>query len=63
MVHVPVGDEDPLDAVSSRGVARADRDIVENAEAHAAALRRMMTRRPHGAERIGGATAQHRVDG
>jgi len=51
VMHVPVGDENPIDAVPPPRVSRADRDVVEHAEPHAAALRGVMA---------GGRTAQKR---
>ena len=63
MVHVPVGDEHTAHAVLRLRVPRSDRDIVEEAEAHALLRRRMMSRRPHHGKSVSQAACQHLVHG
>ena len=44
------------------GVARADRDVVEEAEAHRAIRGRMVARRAHRAERRGESSPDYAID-
>jgi hypothetical protein len=52
VVDVEIGDENAIDAVPALSVPRADRDVVEDAEAHTAARGRVMSRRSNRAERV-----------
>ena len=49
-MHVPIGDQDALDSMLALGVARGDRNVVEDAESHALVRARVMP---------GGRTAQN----
>ena len=62
MVHVEIHDRDALGAMLLLRVARRDRRIVEQAEAHRPHGLRVMAGRARGDERIGGAPADHFVD-
>ena len=61
VVHVPVEDQHPLDAVRGARVRRADRDVVEEAEAHRAGRLGVVAGRPQrrDAARL---AAEQRVD-
>ncbi len=45
VMHVPIGDENPLDSVLLLGVARRDCDVVEDTETHPLIWTRMMSGR------------------
>ena len=51
VVNVPIDDQHAIDPLALAGVVRADGDVAEDAEAHAAVAKRMVTRRPDGAGR------------
>ena len=61
VVHVPIDDEDAFDAVLLLRVAGRDGDVVEQAEAHAAAGIRMVSGGPHRAEGIAGGAGEHGI--
>ena len=51
VMHIPIDDQHALDPVIPPRVPRANRDVVEHAEAHSAIRGRVMSRRAHGAKR------------
>ena len=63
VMHVPVHDQDALQAVALDRVARPDRDIVEDAESHALYRTRVVAGRTQRAEGLLDGSGQHRVDG
>ena len=63
MMDVEIEDCDPLESVPGLGVARADGDVVEQAEAAGNVRRRVMARWPDRGEGCIGAAAQHGVAG
>ena len=63
VVHVPIHDQDARYAVFALRVARGEGHVIEEAEAHAAASAGVVSRRPHGAERVLHVAGHHRVDG
>ncbi len=62
VVHVPVDDQHLADAVLPLRISGGDAGVVENAKAHAAFGRGMMSRRTHQAEGIVRLAAEHGVD-
>ena len=60
-MDVEIDDRRAADAVFALGVARRDRDIVEEAEAHRLGDLGMVTGRAHRDERIGVGSGHHRV--
>ncbi len=63
MVHVEIHDGDALRAMRGLGVARGDRDIVDEAETHGRLRAGVMARRPRRDERRIGVPAHDRVHG
>ena len=63
VVHVEVDDRHALQAAHVERVARRDGDVVEEAEAHRLAARRVVARRAHGAEGVLDLAVDHRVGG
>jgi hypothetical protein len=63
VVHVPIENDNPVDAVHRAGVPRRKRDVVEQAEPHAVPGAGVMTRRPHERRGHRRLAAQHRVHG
>ena len=63
MVDVPIDNQHAGEPVLLLRVARADRNVVEDAEAHAARGSGVMARGPHGAEGGVGLLTAHQVDG
>ena len=62
VVDVEIDDRDALDAVGRLGVARGDRGVVEEAEAHRRRRLGVMAGRPRGDEGVVDAPAHHFVD-
>ena len=52
VVHVPVEDGHPLQAVMLQGIYRAQGDVVKKAETHGPVPLGVMPGRPHGAEGV-----------
>ncbi len=63
VVHVEVDDRHALEAMHLDRMARGDRDVVEDAEAHRPRAASMVARRPHRAERRGRFFRDHEVGG
>src|SRR5690606_6669570 len=63
VMHIPVDDQDALDAVFRLCSTRRDRDVVEQTEAHCAIRGRMMSGRTAQRERGPRAAAHDEVDG
>ena len=61
VVHVPVDDQNPAQAMLLLGPTCGEGDVVEQAEAHAAADGGVMSRRPHGAKCVFGLAADDLV--
>ncbi len=62
VMHVEVGDRDPLQAMHGQRMSSGHRDVVEQAEAHRPLARGVMAGWTHRAERAPCATAEHRID-
>jgi hypothetical protein len=63
VVHVEIQHRDPLQAVGGDRVRGADRDVVEDAEAHGLAARGVVPGRAHRAERAPRRARHHHVRG
>src|SRR6476659_6398597 len=63
VVDVPIGDQNPLDAVLALGVAGRDGDIIENTKTHPLIRTGVMARWTHGSERVDGFLLEHRIHG
>ena len=61
VVHVEIDDRHALQAAHIERVARCDRDVVEEAEAHRLIARRVVAGRAHRAERAFDLAVDHRV--
>src|SRR5207237_5942451 len=62
VMDIEIDDRDPLGIVAFTRIERSDGGIVEQAEAHGAALLGMMAGRADGAEGIGSLTLEYRID-
>ena len=63
MMHVEIDDRDPFGAVGRLGVARGDRCVIEEAEAHRVRDFGVVPRRARGDEGVANLAAHHFVDG
>ncbi len=63
MMDVKIDNRDALDPMGRAGVQRADRNIVEQAEAHGSPPLGVVTGRPHGAESVSDTTFHYRIHG
>src|SRR5437868_4604248 len=62
MMHVPIHDQHTADAVALSSVMRADGDVAEETEAHAARGERVVSGRSHGAEAPHHSTIERHID-
>src|ERR1019366_10270082 len=62
VVYVEVDDRHPLEALDLERLGGGPAAVVENAKAHRARRRRMMTAGPHGTKRVLRAAGHHFVD-
>ena len=62
VMDIEIDDRDTTGTVGLSGIAGADRNIIEKAETHRLAGFSMVARRADGAERVGDAAAEHRID-
>src|SRR5271155_6142070 len=62
VMHIPIGDHYFSEAVLALRVASSNRNVIENAKAHALRRPGMMSRRPHRAKGIGGCAGNNCID-
>ena len=61
MMHIPIDDEHPLDAMASLRVPGGQGDIIQDAKAHPAVGAGVMPRGAHRAKGIGNPTSHDRI--